>query len=65
VLTEIVDDITEMGEECRAVCIVRSPAIHGDLIRDSELIEVLAQIGGPRIAECVKDDLSRIHRRIK
>src|SRR6516164_118639 len=59
-LAKIVDDVAEMEEECRAVCIVRSPAIHGDLIRDSELIEVLAHIGGPRIAECVKDDLSRI-----
>src|SRR5215470_1808664 len=52
-LAKIVDDVAEVEEECRAVCIVRSPAIHGDLIRDSELIEVLAQIGGPRIAECV------------
>src|SRR5215813_10239047 len=57
---ETVDDVAEMEDECRAVCIVRAATIHGDLIRDPELIEVFARIGGPRIAECVKDDLSRI-----
>lgn len=49
-----------MEEKRRAVGIVRAAAIHGDLIRDAELIKVLARIGGPRIAACVKDDLSRI-----
>src|SRR5262249_47807737 len=58
-LAETVDDVAEMEDECRAVCIVRAATIHGDLIRP-ELIEVFARIGGPRIAECVKDDLSRI-----
>src|SRR5262249_5031512 len=59
-LAEIVDDVAEMEEECRAVCIIRAAAIHGDLIRYAELIEVLARIGGPRVAECMKDDLSRM-----
>ena len=59
-LAETVDDVAEMEDECRAVCIIRTATIHGDLIRDPELIEVFARIGGPRIAECVKDDLSRI-----
>src|SRR5262249_20195973 len=59
-LAETVDDVAEMEDECRAVCIVRAAAIHGDLIRDPELIEVLARIGGPRVAECMKDDLCRM-----
>src|SRR5215470_10457051 len=59
-LAKIVDDVAEMEDECRAVCFVRAAAIHGDLIRYAELIEVLARIGGPRVAECMKDDLSRM-----
>ena len=59
-LAEIVDDVAEMEDECRAICLVRAVAIHGDLIRYAEFIEVLARVGGPRIAECMKDDLSRM-----
>src|SRR5215813_1022198 len=59
-LAETVDDVAEVEEERRAVCIVRAATIHGDLIRDSELIEVFARIGSSGIAECMKDDLSRI-----